>query len=102
MSVVQRGTSPKRRQVRPVDSVPDPRDLFARLCTSSGRPMLSRVDPYQSLILTRADMPQFISELEAEFGECDDPEVSDLLRRVLGLARQCQARAAHEIHLDGD
>lgn len=102
MSVRQRGTSPKRRQVRPVDIVLDPLDRFARLCTSSRRPMLNRVDPCKTLVLTRADMPQFISEVEAELAEYDDQEVRDLLGQVLGLARECAARDAHELHLDGD
>lgn len=102
MSVRQRGTSPKRRQTRPVDIVLDPLDRFARLCTSSRLPMLNRVNPYKTLILTRADMPQFISEVEAEFAEHNDQEVRDLLEQVLGLARECETRDAHELHLDGD
>ncbi|MFC0437353.1 hypothetical protein [Kutzneria buriramensis] len=102
MSVHQRGTSPKGRRLLPVDVVGDPVERFARLCTSSRRPMLSRVDPYKSLILTRADMPQFISELEAEFAASDDRELRELLGRVLGLARECEARDARELHLEGD
>jgi hypothetical protein len=102
MTVRQRGTSSKGRQVRPADVMLDPADRFARLCTSSRRPMLSRVDPCKSLILTRADMPQFIFEVEAEFAASDDREVRDLLQRVLGLARECEAHEAYELHLDGD
>ncbi|SES16501.1 hypothetical protein SAMN05216188_12429 [Lentzea xinjiangensis] len=102
MSVEQKGTSPKRRQVRPVEMVLDPLDRFSRLCATSRRPMLGRVDPCRTLVLTRADMPQFISELEAELTEHDDRETRDLLDQVLGLARRCQARDAHELHLDGD
>ncbi|WP_206789184.1 hypothetical protein [Amycolatopsis sp. MtRt-6] len=102
MAVRQRGTSPKGRQVRPVEVLLDPGDRFAGLCTSSRRPTLSRVHPWKSLILTRADMPQFISEVEAELAEAGDREVKDLLRRVLGLARECAAHETYELHLDGD
>ncbi|WP_410643475.1 hypothetical protein [Amycolatopsis sp. lyj-346] len=102
MTVRQRGTSPKGRQVRPVEIVLDPGDRFARLCTSSRRPMLGRVDPCKTLILTRADMPRFISEVTAELAASGDREVSDLLQRVLGLARECAAHEAYELHLDGD
>lgn len=102
MTALQRGTSPKRRQVRPVEILLDPADRFARLCTSSRQPMLSRVDPGKTLVLTRADMPQFISEVETELAASGDREVTDLLQRVLGLARECAARESHELHLDGD
>lgn len=47
-------------------------------------------------------MPQFIAEVAAELTEHDDREVSDLLGRVLGLARECEARDAYELFLDGN
>ncbi|MEU0533239.1 hypothetical protein [Amycolatopsis tolypomycina] len=102
MTVRQRGTSPKGRQVSPVEFLLDPAGRFARLCASSRQPMLSRVDPVKTLVLTRADMPQFISEVETELAASGDREVTDLLERVLGLARQCAAQESHELHLDGD
>ncbi|RNL84834.1 hypothetical protein [Halostreptopolyspora alba] len=62
--VEQRGTSPKRRRVRPVDTVVDTTDGFARLCASSHLPTLRRVDPYGTLVLTPPEMGQLISEIE--------------------------------------
>jgi hypothetical protein len=102
MAVRQRGTSPKGRRLHPVDVVLDPHDRFARVCAASRQPMLGRVDPYRTLVLTRADMPQFMAEVDAECAAAGERAVKDLLQRVLGLARECAAREAHELHLDGD
>ncbi|MEN3535848.1 hypothetical protein AAH991_12095 [Microbispora sp. ZYX-F-249] len=64
MRVEQRGTSPKRRTLAPVAVAPDPEEVFVRLVARvRGRgthPMLERVDPYGSLILSPAEMPQFL------------------------------------------
>jgi len=64
--------------------------------------MLSRVNPYGTLILTRSEMAQFISEVEVEFVKVGDEEVRNLLNRVLGLARECENNEANELRLEGD
>ncbi|MGV9386489.1 hypothetical protein ACWDRB_62560 [Nonomuraea sp. NPDC003707] len=102
VSVEQKGTSSKRRRVHQVDVVLDTQDMFARLCISSGLPMLSRVDPYGTLILTPREMGQFISEVEVEFVKNDNPEVAGLLGEVLRLARECETQEATELRLEGD
>ncbi|MEV0618164.1 hypothetical protein AB0I81_32900 [Nonomuraea sp. NPDC050404] len=85
-----------------MDVVPDRGDRFARLCSSSTLPMLSRVDPYGTLILTSQEMEQFISELEEGFGSSHDSDVKYLLQEILRLARECESQSATELHLEGD
>ncbi|MEW2399876.1 hypothetical protein [Streptomyces sp. NPDC046862] len=100
--MAQQGSSPKRRRVSLVDVVVDDADRFACLCAESGLPMLSRVAPYGSLILTRADMEQFTAEIEAVRGRVDDPSGRALLEGVVRLAGICAAESSTELHLDGD
>ncbi|MYW66050.1 hypothetical protein GTY65_18615 [Streptomyces sp. SID8379] len=102
--VTQRGTSSKGRRVEYLASVGRSGDTFAGLCARSELPMLRRVDPYNSQILTARDMPQFISELEAtRAGSAgQDVGVAGLLDDLLGLARRCASQAGLEVHLDGD
>ncbi|MPY53086.1 hypothetical protein [Streptomyces acidicola] len=102
MRVDQLGTSPKRRRVSLIDAVVDGADRFARLCTDSGLPMLNTVDPYGSLILTRADMEQFIAEVEVVRARVDDSSGRTLLEDVLRLARICSTEPSTELHIDGD
>lgn len=64
--VSQPGTSPKRRRLTQLDVVPDPADVFATICQRSTLPLLRRVDPYRDLILTSAEMPQFLDEVQTE------------------------------------
>jgi hypothetical protein len=56
MRVDNPGTSPRRRRLTRADAFLDTADGFARLCAGTGLPMLSRVDPYGSLILTSVEM----------------------------------------------
>ena len=77
--VSQPGTSPKRRRLTQVDVVPDGDDVFARICARSKLPMLSRVDPYGDVILTAAEMPQFIAEVNEELGIAGTPSELDFL-----------------------
>ncbi|EHR61984.1 hypothetical protein SaccyDRAFT_3147 [Saccharomonospora cyanea NA-134] len=100
--VERKGTSPKRRHARQVAVVLDTQDRFARLCVSSSLPMLSRADPYGTLVLTRQETNQFVSEVEAESVRSEDPELKDLLGEVLGLARCCEAQEGSELRLEGD
>lgn len=102
MRVEQRGSSPKRQRASQVDVVLDLHDKFARMCEFSVLPMLSRVDPYGTLILSSNEMDQFISEIEIEFLRVEDPPGRELLERVLGLARECREQEAMQLRLDGD
>jgi hypothetical protein len=99
--VSQPGSSPKRRRLTQLDVVPDGDDLFARLCERSRLPMLSRVDPYSDLVLTAAEMPQLLAELDSELGQAP-PVERELLLAVRALAQRCAAETGLELHLQGD
>ncbi|MFZ3566704.1 hypothetical protein ACOKM5_06990 [Streptomyces sp. BH097] len=102
MQVTQRGTSPKKRRLTRVECVQDGADLFSGLCVTSGLPMLNRVDPYRTRILTPADMPQFISEVEATCDLVKGQQERDILERICELAERCAEAAGLELHLQGD
>jgi hypothetical protein len=99
--VSQPGTSPKRRRLTQVDAVLDGSDLFARICDRSTLPMLSRVDPYGDLVLTAAELPQFIAEVDAERSRATGSE-RELLTDIRRLAERCASEASMELHLEGD
>lgn len=100
--VTDQGTTPRRRQVSPVDSVGDSAEVFVRICRDSALPLLSRVDPYGDLLLTAEDMPRFIGEVDATLEAVDDEERWELLAAVRGLAERCAREASMELHLLGD
>jgi hypothetical protein len=100
--VSQPGTSPKRRRLTQVDVVPDGDDVFALICARSKLPMLSRVDPYGDLILTAAEMPQFIAEVTEELGLAGAPSELEFLASARRLAEQCASEPSTELHLEGD
>lgn len=102
MGVQQRGTSPRKRQLSQVESVQDEGDLFAELCGNSRLPMLSRVDRYRTRILTRADMAQFVSEVDATHDLVPGPRERDRLAAIRRLAERCAAGVDLELHLQGD
>ncbi|GAB1824003.1 hypothetical protein [Herbidospora sp. RD11066] len=85
-----------------VDSFPDLHDVFAGLCRESRLPMLRRADPYGSLILTSAEMPQFISELTETLALVTDVPTCDVVTEILRLAELCAADPHLEAHLEGD
>ncbi|WP_405684818.1 hypothetical protein OG204_09830 [Streptomyces sp. NBC_01387] len=85
-----------------VDAILDLHDKFARLCESSVLPMLSRVDPCGTLVLTSSEMDQFIAEVEVEFLQGKDPAMKEFLKGLLGLARECQEKEEMQLRLDGD
>ncbi len=64
--------------------------------------MLSRVDPYGTLILSSSEMDQFISEIEAEFLRVEDPVVKEFLESALRLAGECREKREMQLRLDGD
>lgn len=100
--VEQRGTGPKRRRVSHVDVVHDPQGTFSDLCEASALPMLSRVKPWGTLVLSSNEMDQFISEVETELAQLSDPGAGELLAGVLRLARECREQRMMQLHLDGD
>ncbi|RAJ84959.1 hypothetical protein K377_03440 [Streptomyces sp. PsTaAH-137] len=102
MQVAQGGTSPKRRRLTTVDFARDAADLFSALCANSGLPMLNRVDPYRTRILTSADMPQFISEIDATCDLTVERATRDILQRIRSLAARCAEAGNFELHLVGD
>jgi hypothetical protein len=100
--VSQPGTSPKRRRLTQVDVVLDGSDLFARICESSDLPLLNRVDPYGTLILTGAEMPQFIAEVDTVRGLVDGESEREILTDIRRLAERRASEASMELHLEGD
>lgn len=102
VQVTQRGTSPRKRRLTRVESVQDGADLFAGLCVNSSLPMLNRMDPYRTQILTSADMPQFISEVEATRALVKGQQEGDVLEKIRELAERCAEAASLELHLQGD
>ncbi|GAA2967023.1 hypothetical protein [Streptomyces enissocaesilis] len=102
MQVTHRGTSLEKRQLTTVEFVQDGADLFSGLCVNSGLPMLNRVDPYRTQILTSADMPQFISEVDATCGLVKGQQERDMLEKIRELAERCAEAASLELHLQGD
>jgi len=101
MRVTRRGTSTKRRRLTQLAVVTDDGDVLARDFGQSGKPMLSRVNPYGDLILSPAEMEQFITEAGALIAGADEVG-ADRIRRVLELARQCRDEPGTELHLQGD
>ncbi|HLU74571.1 MAG TPA: hypothetical protein VKZ82_20495 [Nonomuraea sp.] len=106
MRVEQRGTSPKRERLTPMATAPDRHDAFVRLVDQirgrSTSPMLERVDPYRSLILTSLDMPQFLHELAELRPLARTAEDLRVLQEFEDLARECAADPTLQLHLDGD
>ena len=98
MQVAWQGTSPRRRRLPPLASVADEDSVIARTFSRSGKPMLSRVDPYGDLVLSPAEMGQFIAEAESLAVGAG----AGLIRQVLDLARRCRDMPGTELHLQGD
>lgn len=99
--VARQGTSTKHRRLTQLAVVTDEGDVLAREFEQSGKPMLSRVRPYGDLVLSPAEMEQFITEAGALIAGADEVG-ADRIRRVLELARQCQDEPGTELHLQGD
>ncbi|MHA5052719.1 hypothetical protein [Streptomyces sp. SD15] len=103
VQINQKGTSPKGRRMEVLEIVPDGSDSFARMCEGSGTPMLQRVDPYRSLVLTAQQMEQFMQEIQLLRGRAAAP-ASDIsqLDQIAVLAERCAGDASLELHLEGD
>jgi hypothetical protein len=94
------GQSTKKRCHHRIEVLLDDADVFANSCTVSGLPMLSRVDPFKSLILTSAEMEQFLAEVET-LQERGSPG-GTVLAQVAHLGRLCLENPDMELHLEGD
>lgn len=101
MRVARQGTSPKHRRLPPLASAGDEDDVIARTFSGSGKPMLSRVDPYGEVVLSPAEMGQFIAEAES-LAAGADVTGAGRIRRVVELARRCRDTPGTELHLQGD
>ncbi|MFI5665134.1 hypothetical protein [Streptomyces sp. NPDC051684] len=64
--------------------------------------MLNRVDPYRTQILTSAEMPQFLSEIDATGDLVEEQPERDILGKIRELAERCAEAASLELHLQGD
>ncbi|MFI9778563.1 hypothetical protein ACIHCV_28250 [Streptomyces sp. NPDC051956] len=85
-----------------MEFVLDGADLFSGLCVNSSLPMLNRVDPYRTQILTSVDMPQFISEVDVTCDLVKGQRERDILEKIRELAERCGEAASLELHLQGD
>ncbi|MGW1950869.1 hypothetical protein ACWCRC_42270, partial [Streptomyces sp. NPDC001940] len=85
-----------------VEFVQDGADLFSGLCVNSSLPMLNRVAPYRTQILTSVDMPQFLSEVDATCDLVKGEQERDILEKIRVLAERCAEAASLELHLQGD
>lgn len=97
--VEQKGTSQRHRRFVRLGVYFDRGDRFAKARSGTSLPMLARVDPYGSLILTSEDMEQFVNEL-VELSSVEG--AGEFLEPILELAAACAAGPATELHLDGD
>jgi hypothetical protein len=82
MRVTRQGTSTKRRRLTQLAVVTDEGDVLAREFGQSGKPILSRVSPYGDLVLSPAEMEQFITEAGALIARADEVG-ADRICRVL-------------------
>lgn len=95
----QKGTSSRHRKYERIGVYYDRGDRFARACEATSLPMLSRVDPVGSLVLTPAEMDQLVAELTELASVSGSP---GFLTEILDLAAKCASDPATELHLDGD
>jgi hypothetical protein len=102
MRVHKAGSGPKRHLRTVIDSVGDSKDIFAQFCEASRKPMLQRVKPNGSLVLTTLDMPQFIAEIESLRKPAVSAAQKALLDDIERLARTCGDDRTLELHLEGD
>jgi hypothetical protein len=64
--------------------------------------MLERVDPYGDLILSSAEMPQFLEELDHLRAATESAGEREVLMELARLAAVCREDPTLELHLVGD
>jgi hypothetical protein len=97
------GTGPQRESLRDIAVVFGVDEMASLLQRMQGRmPVLSRLDPVRSVVMTSADMPELISELDQTMsGAISDPE-RQFLSATRALADVCACDRSLELHFDGD
>ncbi|MFE0673491.1 hypothetical protein [Streptomyces sp. NPDC058867] len=96
------GSSSRGRQITVLEIVPDGSDIFARMCEESNTPMLQRVDPYGSLVLTTQQMEQFAQEVQLLRKRFESTSQISQLEQIEALAFRCMSDSSLELHLEGD
>ncbi|MBR7831455.1 hypothetical protein KDK95_34475 [Actinospica sp. MGRD01-02] len=96
------GSNPSRWRQEHLEVVLDSSDLFAELCGGCGLPMLERIDPYGSLMLSSAEMDQFVTELSGLRQREKARFSGELFDRIEQLARRCSADSDLQLRIDGD
>lgn len=78
-------------------------DSLLELLWVHGRtPLLSRLDPVRSVVLTSADMAQLVDELETASDLANTDAQRQYLATMRALARVCADDRGLELHFDGD
>lgn len=95
------GNSSRWRQEH-LEVVSDQGDHFAELCGGCGLPMLQRVDPYGSLVLSITEMDQFVAEVGVLRLREAARAHGALLERIEQLAQRCAADSDLQLRIDGD
>ncbi|MFF3063697.1 hypothetical protein ACFVQ3_03990 [Oerskovia sp. NPDC057915] len=101
VAVSQRGSSTRHRTVATLAAATDNDGELVRRCATSGRPMLTKIDPYGDLVLTSSEMEQLIAELRSLDGGTHG-QASGIVAEVRELAARCAADRARELHFVGD
>jgi len=99
--VEQQGTSPKGRRLIELAAVIDPEDDLVRICSKSGTPLLSGIDPYGDEVFSKPGIVPLIEELRSlrPVAHGDQVRISE----ILALAIQCaHSSDAEELHFQGD
>ncbi|GAB2613752.1 hypothetical protein [Kribbella endophytica] len=99
--LVRRGAKRSKTAWSVEELVSDSRDVFSNACVASGTPMLGRVKPYGSLVLTSDEMAQFIDEVERVHHLVPATD-RGIFEDVVRVAKRCEADRATELHLEGD
>ncbi len=100
--LVRRGVKCSKTAWSVEELVSDSQDVFSDACVASGTPMLGRVKPYGSLILTSDEMAQFIDEVERVVHSLAPASAPGIFADVLRVAKRCEVDRATELHLEGD
>lgn len=79
-----------------VESVPDPKNLLARLLPADdASSLLSGIDPYGDTLFNGRQMSRFLEEWSSVVGRAQTEEDRELVRRIERLGTRCR----DEVHL---
>ncbi|XKK63476.1 hypothetical protein HFP71_14165 [Streptomyces sp. ARC32] len=102
VQVSKNGSSPRKRRVTVLEVISDCTDVFSGMCQESDTPMLQRVDPYGSLVLTAQQMDQFAQEVNLLSKRFKSASHTSRLEQITALAYRCMNDSSLELHLEGD